>query len=179
MFYQDIFVISCGIILLMLIGALGTAHYFSIERREIKEHWLKISDLFSLRYGILPNLIMLAQKYASHSHEKMPQLIEFLIDQRAQAEHTLTNIKKLAPLDNEINKATAKLVEIMESSSQSKKDVLYHEIAAQIKQLNQATEKEVGKFNKKVYKYNKFRQFFPFSIVAFFGKFGRMTGYLA
>lgn len=179
MFYQDIFVISFGIILLMLIGALGTGQYLSTERRELQQQWRNISNLFSLRYDLLPNLIMLAQKYAGKSHEKMPQLIEFLIDQRAQAERSLAIIKKLAPLDNEISKATAKLIEIMESSSQAKKDILYHEIATELTQLNKKIEKEIGGFNRKVYKYNKFRNLFPFSIVAFFGKFGRMTGYLA
>ncbi len=179
MFYQDLFILSTGTLILIVLVIAATIHYFVHSKSELAKRWIKISDLISIWHDTLPNLIYLAQTDMPESSQThaLKELIQKIIGNRSAAEKNLPNLVQLLSYEKSLQNEIHTLIDKMRTIPEINSNILFHEITKLIDQLEQKARRQTEKYNQKVQRYNNILTLFPFNIIALLGRFRKIADF--
>lgn len=165
MFYDKIFIISVGILILIVVTTMGTYYHFTKEKEKIQNVWQKLHGLLQIRHDILPRILQSLKE--TFPEEK--ELFFSTVKARAQA---MQNRDK-SILDTKEEYLLGLLEEILQIFKKAKGEskVEFSEIKKDLEKINLEIKEEEKKYNKIVRKHNRNLRRFPLIIIAQIFKF--------
>lgn len=168
--------IAMGILIIGMLGWFMLSYNTIVSKEEqVKTAWSQVESNMQRKLDLLPNLVKLVKRYASHEKELLSEIASL----RAQAGHIVSqakvpngkDIEALQAVQKQVDSATLKLFAVAENYPELKSSEQFLELQSQI----EGTENRINitrmQFNEAVGNYNAFLRHIPANIVASIGGF--------
>ncbi len=159
-----------GGIILILVGILGMGFagaYNSVVRlgEEVDSKWAQVENLLQRRYDLVPDLVKVANKYASHEKE----VINAVVDARTKLNGAST-VEEKNVASEELEGALSRLLVVVENYPTLKADATYIALMDEMSGTENRIAVARRDYNEAVKQYNVKIKSFP--IVLFRGMLG-------
>jgi len=154
--------IPLGILLLVLIWAIGNYNILVRLRQHVRESWSGIDTELKRRYDLIPNLVETVKGYAAHEREVLQAVTE--ARSRAAADHG--SPEHQAELENEFVGALRQLFAVVEQYPELKAADNFLALQRELANTEDRIQAARRFYNANVRDMNTRREVFPSNIIA-------------
>ena len=164
-----VWIIPLGIVVLLVLWAIGTFNGLVSRRNETKNAWSQIDVQLKRRYDLIPNLVETAKGYMKHEQGTLEAVIK--ARQTCVDFKNAGNIGELVKAEGVLGQSLRQMFAVAESYPELKAN----QNMLQLQEELTSTENRIGfarqAYNDAVMRYNNSCEQFPGSVIAGFGGF--------
>jgi LemA protein len=173
--------LAIGILIVLISGWFIFSYNKLVTKEEqVKVAWSQVESNLERKLDLLPNLVKVVQKYASHETKLLTQITAL----RANALQTLTsvktqNLKSLQKTKKALDTSVGKLFAVAENYPELRSSEQFLELQSQIEGSENRINITRMQFNNAVGEYNAYRKRIPANIIAKLGNFSQKAYFKA
>lgn len=173
--------ITAGLFTVLVLGWFMMSYNTLVKKEEqVKVSWSQVESNLQRKLDLLPNLVKVVQKYATHEKELLTQVTEL----RANALKTLErnsadNMSELQKMQTDLDSTMMKLMAVAENYPELKSSEQFLQLQSQIEGAENRINITRMQFNAAVGDYNAYRKTIPANIVATIGGFSQKAYFKA
>jgi len=150
-----------GIILILIMYAIGVFNKLVNARNKVKDQWAQIDVQLKKRVDLIPNLVETVKGYAKHEKETLNEVVA-----ARNSFNTANTVEDEIQANNQITGALNKLFALSESYPDLKANSNFMSLQADLKDIEEKISYARQFYNDTVLTYNNIIEMFPSNIIA-------------
>ena len=176
---QSYLLIVVGIVIVGMLGWFIVSYNSLVAKEEmVKTAWSQVESNLQRKVDLIPNLVKVVKRYASHEKEVFENITALRSDafKALQQKHNPTDakeIKKLEQVEQKLNASVVKLFAVAENYPQLQASEEFLQLQSQIEGAENRINITRMQFNDAVGEFNRYMRTIPANIVASIAGFHR------
>lgn len=166
------------IVIVVVFTALAVTGAYNLlvrRRNALDNAFAGIDTHLMMRYDLIPNLVAVVKRYASHENDTLRELTELRSQARADALGTNDRVR----LDNRISQSMGSILALVESYPELKATESFQQLQRALNEVEERIAASRRAFNAAATDYNNAVELFPLNLIAATFGFTRRTLFAA